>query len=195
MDLNLPNTLHSTRDLLMRSLVMHPEQAPDMPAGLAADFTARFAAREIAAPVKSPVSWFEKVRGLLGSSAFGAVAAAVVVLGVAIPMMSVPADRESEIFRGQSSAVTADTVRIVFIGQNPELVSLIQASGDFEASAISTLENPTASGTVTGPAVIVDFTNGNLTAVDRDGSIVHRTGLSGDASEVAASIASALTRL
>lgn len=194
MDLNLPNNLHSTRDLLMRSLVMHPEQAPAMPAGLAADLTARFAPREIAAPVAAPVSWFEKVRSLLGTPAFGAVAAAVVLLGIAIPMMSGPAERGSEIFRGQSSAVTADTARIVFIGQNPEVVSRIQASDDFEASAISTLESTAASGTVTGPAVIVDFTNASLTAVDRDGSILHRTDLSGNPSEVAASIASALAR-
>jgi hypothetical protein len=34
MDLQLPANLHATRDLLMRSLVVHSEQAPAIPAGL-----------------------------------------------------------------------------------------------------------------------------------------------------------------
>jgi hypothetical protein len=191
MDLDLPSNLHSTRDLLMRSLVMHPEQAPAMPAGLAADLSARFAPREIAAPQVAPVSWFEKVRGFLSTPVFGVAAAAVVVMGVAVPMISAPADRGSEVFRGQPAALSADTVRIVFIGQDAGMVSQIKASGDFEATAISTSES---AATVTGPAVIVDFTAGSLSAVDADGTLLHRTDLSGDASEVSASIASALSR-
>jgi hypothetical protein len=191
MDLDLPSTLHPTRDLLMRSLVMHSEQAPTLPAGLAADLSARFAPREIAAPQVAPVSWFEKVRGFLSTPAFGAAAAAVVVMGVAVPMISAPADRGEHVFRGATSAITADAVRIVFVGQNPAMVSEITASGDFEAAAITMTES---SSTVTGPAVIVDFTTGSLSAVDADGSLLHRTDLSGDASDMAASIASALSR-
>jgi hypothetical protein len=190
MDLDLPSNLHPTRDLLMRSLVMHPEQAPAIPAGLAADLSARFAPREFAAPQVAAVSWFEKVRGFLSTPAFGAAAAAVVVMGVAVPMISAPAERGNHVFRGDTSAITADSVRIVFVGQNPAMVSEITASGDFEAAAIATTE---CSATVTGPAVIVDFTTGSLSAVDADGTLLHRTDLSGDASEVSASIASALS--
>jgi hypothetical protein len=194
MQLDLPNHLESTRDLLMRSLIIHPEQAPAMPAGLSSDLAARFAPREVAVSVAAPVSWFEKVRGFLGTPAFGAAAAAVVVLGVAVPMASGPADRGSETFRGQSAPVAAETVRIIFIGQNPGIVSAIRASGEFEASAISTIDSPTATKPVSGPAVIVDFTSGSLMAVDREGATVHRTDLSSDATEVAAAIASALSR-
>ena len=115
----------------------------------------------------------------------------VVVMGVAVPMISAPAVRGNHVFRGDTSAITADSVRIVFVGQNPAMVSEITASGDFEAAAIATTES---SATVTGPAVIVDFTTGSLSAVDADGTLLHRTDLSGDASEVSASIASALSR-
>lgn len=190
MDLDLPSHLHSTRDLLMRSLVMHPEQAPAMPAGLASDLSARFSPRPAtAAPVK-PVAWLDKVRHFLATPAFGMAAAAVVVMGIAAPMVSGPSS-ERETFRGQAAVASADAVGIVFVGNNPEVVSAIRASGDFEASAITTLENEAAPA---GPAVIVDFSQGTVSSIARDGSTLHREDLPADASGVAAAIASALSR-
>ncbi len=191
MDLDLPSHLHSTRDLLMRSLVMHPEQAPAMPAGLAADLSARFSTRPAAAAPVESAGWLDKVRSFLATPAFGLAAAAVVVMGIAVPMVSGPA-AEKETFRGQAAAASADPVRILFAGSNPGIVSAIRNSGEFEAAAISTLGNASAS--IEGPAVIVDFDNGTVSSVDRDGSILHREELPGDASGVAAAIASALSR-
>ncbi len=191
MDLDLPSHLHSTRDLLMRSLVMHPEQAPAMPAGLAADLNARFSPRPAAvAPVK-PVAWLDKVRSFLATPAFGLAAAAVVVMGIALPMVSQPA-APKETFRGQTTAVSAEPVRILFAGSNPEIVSAIRNSGEFEAAAIATLDQTATS--TDGPAVIVDFKQGTVSSIDRDGSVLHREALPGDASGVAAAIASALSR-
>lgn len=190
MDLDLPNHLHSTRDLLMRSLVMHPEPAPAMPAGLATDLSARFVKSRTAAPAVAPLSWMEKVRGLFASPAFGLVAAAVVVLGVAIPM--IPA---SSTFRGQDTALTAEAVRIVFVGENPDVVSHVKASGNFEPSAISSVVSATDSSAISGPAVIVDFRQNSLTAIDREGKTVHRADLPGDVAGATEAIGLAVTRL
>jgi hypothetical protein len=190
MDLELPERLHGTRDLLMRSLVLHSEQAPAMPAGLAADLDARFA--DHPAPVTSPVSWLEKVRAFLAAPGFGAVAAAVVVLGVAIPMLSGPSP---ETIRGAEAALPADSVRIQLVGSNPQALAAIQASGMFDAAAISSVDTLSAAGISEGPKVIVDFSTASITAVDRDGQIVHREELPAETSMMAAVIADAVSRL
>jgi hypothetical protein len=195
MDLELPKRLHATRDLLTRSLVMHSDQAPAIPAGLAADLAAHFATRGAVATGNAPVSWLEKIRSFLSAPAFGAVAAAVVVLGVAIPMLSGPAATPGEIFRGGTAPLPDDAAKILFVGENPDILSAVKASGNFEAAAISTVENALKSVVVPGPKVIIDFTAATITAVDREGSIRHSAPLPAKASEVADAIAFALTLL
>jgi hypothetical protein len=186
MDLELPENLRATRDLLTRSLIMHREQAPAIPAGLARDLADRFATAA-ADPQPMPVSWLEKVRGFFGTPAFGAVAAAVLVLGVA----SYPA----ESFRGSLSSAAGGETRVLFVGNNPEVLASVKASGIFEPSALHAVEGMVAAGVIPGPKVVVDFTSGTITAIDHKGTTLDHSSLPANSTEVAAAIAAALSRL
>ena len=173
MDLQLPANLHATRDLLMRSLVMHPEQAPAIPAELARDLSARFAPRVTRTVVAAPLTLIEKVRGFLSTPAFGVMAAAVVVLGVAVPMLPSPSSSSSETFRGELTATPDDSVRIIFTGDRPDIRAAVEASATFEKAALCSM-NSSAAATQAGPKVIVDLTSSTITAIDRDGATLYR---------------------
>jgi hypothetical protein len=188
MDLELPANLHATRDLLMRSLVAHSEQAPAIPAGLASDLSARFAPRVTRTVVTAPLSWMEKVRGFLSTPAFGIAAAAVVVLGAAAPLLSGPATLRSETFRGELTAASADSVRIIFTGDRPEIRAAVEASATFEKSALCSM-NSSAATTQAGPKVIVDLTSSTITAIDRDGATLYRAAVPTEPGKVADAIA------
>src|SRR5688572_25489596 len=96
--MDLSPHLHPTRDLLLRSLPTHDrEQAPPMPAGLAEELMARFESQPTQAFEVLPESFFAKLRGFLATPGFGLAAAAVAVVGLAVPMISGP-DKDS--FRG-----------------------------------------------------------------------------------------------
>lgn len=189
MDLELPANLHATRDLLMRSLVVHPEQAPAIPAGLASDLSARFSPRAMRTVVTAPLSWSEKVRAFLSMPAFGAVAAAVVVLGVAVPMMSGPS---AETFRGDLPVAQANAVRIIFTGDHPEIRAAVEASATYEASALCSMDS-SAAATLAGPKVIIDLTSSTITAIDQDGATLYRADAPTDPGKVADAIALAVS--
>lgn len=199
MDLQLPANLHATRDLLMRSLVKHSEQAPAIPAELARDLSARFAPKMTRTVVAAPLTWMEKVRGILSTPAFGIVAAAVVVLGVAVPMLPSPSSSpsssspssSSETFRGDLSVVAADSVRIIFSGDRPDIRAAVEASATFEKSALCSM-NSSAAATQTGPKVIVDLTSSTITAIDRDGATLYRAAVPTEPGKVADAIALAV---
>jgi hypothetical protein len=191
MDLELPANLHATRDLLMRSLVVHPEQAPAIPAGLASDLAARFSPRVMRTVVTAPLSWPEKVRAFLSMPAFGAVAAAVVVLRVAVPMMSGPS---AETFRGDLPVAQANAVRIIFTGDRPEIRAAVEASATFEASALCSMDS-SAAATLAGPKVIIDLTSSTITAIDQDGATLYRADAPTDPGKVADAIALAVSCL
>lgn len=191
MDLQLPADLHATRDLLMRSLATHHEQAPPIPAGLASDLSARFAPRMMKTVVAAPLSWSEKVRAFLSTPAFGAVAAAVVVLGVAAPMMSKPT---AETFRGELPVAQGPSVRIIFTGNSTEIRAAVEASATFEATALSSMDSQAAS-TQSGPKVIVNLTTATITAIDRDGATLHRSAVPTEPGKVADAIALAVQSL
>lgn len=197
MHLELPERLLATRDVLMRSLPTHPlEKAPAMPAGLAADLAARFAPKASVAPVTVSVSWFERVRAFLATPGFGAAAAAVVVLGVAAPLMMNKDKAPAESFRGGETVVAAgDAVRIIFAGENAAVRSAVTAAGDFESSAMSGVADAAAAKTVAGPKVVVDFTAGTITGYDAQGAEVRSEKLPADAAKVSGAIADVVSRL
>ena len=197
MHLELPERLLATRDVLMRSLPTHPlEKAPAMPAGLAADLAARFAPKSGVAPVSVSISWFEKVRAFLATPGFGAAAAAVVVLGVAAPLMMNKDKAPAESFRGGEAPVAAgDAVRILFAGENATVRSAVAAAGDFESSAMSGVADAAAAKTVAGPKVVVDFAAGTITGYDARGAEVRSEKLPADAAKVSAAIADVVSRL
>lgn len=181
----------------MRSLPTHSlEKAPVMPAGLAADLAARFAPKSSSMPVEVRVSWFKKVRVFLATPGFGAVAAAVVVLGVAAPLLMNKNQAPAESFRGgQSAVVTGDPVRIIFAGENATVRSAVAASGDFESSALSGVADAIAAKAVAGPKVVVDFTSGTITGYSAEGVEVRSEKLPENATKVSSVIADVVSRL
>ena len=195
MYLELPERLLVTRDVLTRSLPTHPvEKAPAMPAGLAAELTGRFVPQAALRSVGT--SWVDRVRSFLASPGFGAVAAAVVVLGVAIPMFSA-GDRETqETFRGGATMVApGEQVRVFFVGENAAVRSAVESSGNFEASALVPGESAYAAKSTKGPKVIVDFYAGQVTAFDAQGAEVFRKELPLEATQVPGTIAKAVSTL
>jgi hypothetical protein len=190
MDPDLPERLLPARDLLSRSLVLHPrELAPAMPSGLAADLAVRFAPRADEAP-PARISLTERFRNWLGSPSFGLAAAAAVVVGVAIPMLSAPDAATSEIFRGDTIAPATDTVRIAFIGENADVEAAIKSSGNFEAFAFAA-----DAASLPGPKVVLDFRAGTVSAVNAGGITVHSSALPMEAKQAPDAVADAISRL
>ena len=187
MDPDLPERLLPARDLLSRSLVLHPrELAPAMPSGLAADLAARFTAQP-AAPTPVRISLSERFRNWLASPGFGVAAAAAVVIGVAIPMLSAP----DEMFRGDDSmSVATDTVKIAFIGENPDVAAAIKSSGTFEPFAFAA-----DAASLPGPKVVIDFRTGTVNAVDATGNTVHSSPLPAEAKKAPDAVADAVSWL
>jgi hypothetical protein len=190
MDPDLPERLLPARNLLSRSLVLHPrELAPAMPSGLAADLVARFAPRTADfTPVR--VSLTERFYNWLASPSFGLAAAAAVVIGVAIPMLSAPDTATPDLFRGDSKASAADTVRIAFIGENAPMEAAIRSSGSFDAVAFAA-----DAASLPGPKVVIDFRGGTISAVNASGSTVHSSPLPVEAKQAPDAVADSISRL
>ena len=98
MNLDLPQTLQSTRDLLAGSLQLHAtERAPAIPADLLNDLSRRFNTAPVSAASIQSRSWFEAVQSFIARPAFGMAALAIVILGISVPRMinstSTPARR------------------------------------------------------------------------------------------------------
>jgi hypothetical protein len=197
MHLELPEHLHSTRDLLMRSLPVHPlEKAPAMPAGLADDLTARFGRKTVVVTrVVERTSLLGKVRAFLATPAFGIAAAVVVALGVAAPTMtSKPSPQET--FRGTDSpAVAGGAVTILFVGTNPALQSAVENSGNFEPSAFRSSVDLASAQEVTGAKVVIDFNTEKIHAVDASGAEAYSARIPARADKVAGAVAEAVSRL
>lgn len=192
MHLELPERLLVTRDVLTRSLPNHSEErAPSMPAGLAADLAGRFAPEAEIHHESACISWLDKVKNFLATPGFGAAAAAVVVLGVAVPMFS-QGDRAApqETFRGGETMVaTGEQVRIFFVGENAAVRSAVESSGNFEASALANAASVDAAKAEKGPKVLVDFSTRTITAFGTDGEAISQKALPAEASKVADVIA------
>jgi hypothetical protein len=183
----LPERLLPARDLLSRSLVLHPrELAPAMPSGLAADLAARFAA-QTAQPAPVRISLTERFRNWMASPGFGLTAAAAVVIGVAIPMLSAP----DEMFRGDKPVTAATaTVKIAFIGEDADIEAAIKSSGSFEPFAFAA-----DAASLPGPKVVIDFRTGTVNAVDASGATVHSSPLPAEAKRAPGAVADAVSRL
>ncbi len=192
--------LHSTRDLLMRSLPAHAsEQAPPMPEGLAEELFARFEAPPsiVMTTTSEPVPFFSKVRAFFATPVFGLAAAAVVVLGLGVPLLSNNSGKGGpDTFRGADPGVTASQgTAICFLGQNKSLQSAIEKSGSFESTSFRSATTSDAAQALAGPKVIVDFTAGTITAYDAEGKVVHSAKLPDQPSRVSGAVADAVSRL
>ena len=197
MHLDLPERLTGTRDLLTRSMPSHPiEKAPPMPAGLASDLAARFAPKVAAPPVSANTTWFDRVRSFLATPGFGAVAAAVVVIGIAVPLFSGDKPEARESFRGaETTAATVAQARIFFVGDNAAALTAIESSGNFEASALVKSASAEAAQAASGPKVVVDFASGTVTAFDAAGAELSKSELPADGAKATAAVVKAVSGL
>ncbi len=194
MNLELPQNLQSTRDLLAGSLQMHAtEKAPALPGELFDDMFRRFnPAPSVAVAVESK-SWFAAVQSFISRPAFGVAAFAVVVLGLALPNMMAPTTSSSA-FRGAVPTETdTDGVRIVLVKAPADIQKAIEDSGDFEKGAISSVEMTASS--EKGPRVLVDFEASTIIAIDVNGQTIHESALPKDANEISSAIALAVSKL
>ncbi len=194
MNPELPSHLHSTRDLLLGSLRIHPEdQASAMPADLLADLTSRF---EVPAPaaVQTPsLSWFAKIQSFVARPAFGVAALAVVILGLALPSMMAPAPVATG-FRGAATAVApSESVRILLVQAPADIVSSLENSGDFETGAIASVSSIPADSSAA--RVIVNFETSEISAISADGTVISTDALPADPVALSAAIATAVSRL
>lgn len=198
MQLELPERLLVTRDVLTRCLPTHAaEKAPAMPVGLAADLAGRFAPKAAIRNESACISWVDKVKNFLATPGFGAVAAAVVVLAAAVPMFS-QGDRTApkESFRGgESMVVPADQVRIYFLGDNAAARAAVESSGNFESSALTDAASSEAVQAAPGSKVLVDFSAGMITAFGADGEVLSQKVLPTDTAKVADAIAKVVAGL
>ena len=129
------------------------------------------------------------MRSLFATPGFGAVAAAVVVLGVAMPVFVSGPEETRETFRGgEGAALPVEQVRIYLVGENAGVRAAIENSGIFEASALVTGPHADAASAAAGPKVIVDFTTDTVTAFDARGREIGRTKLPAEAKEVPAAL-------
>ncbi|MCW1884260.1 hypothetical protein OKA04_05920 [Luteolibacter flavescens] len=189
MDPDLPERLLPARDILSRSLVLHPQDlAPAMPSGLAEDLAARFAAPPIHDTTPASPGLMERLRNWMASPGFGVAAAAVVVVGVAVPMIWAP----DEMFRGTDKqvAMPTDMVKIAFVGQNPRLEMALKSSGHFEPLAF---ENDADS--VPAPKVVIDFNTGTVSSVNREGATVYTSPLPANIKDAPTIVSDAISRI
>ncbi|WP_035615159.1 hypothetical protein [Haloferula sp. BvORR071] len=182
--------LHSTRDLLMRSLPAHnSEQAPPMPEGLVNDLLSRFAPPTVI--VTRPESFFSKLRNFVATPGFGIAATAVVLLGVGMPILS----KSREPFRGNVPVQSDESVGICFVGRNLELQSAIEKSGSFDVSAFRSATTREAANAMSGAKVVVDFGDDTITAYDSAGGVKYKAKLPDDPVRVASAVADVVSRL
>lgn len=198
MDFELPAHLHATRDLLTRSLVSHPERAPAIPRGLVADLSASLENRRAPSlvTVTRTRSWTSQLRRWFATPAFGAMAAAVLIVGTALPLMDGrSSSSSSETFRGDHGATTAPTTRIIFIGGEASDRAAIESAGLFEAASLLSVESIESAREIDGPKVIVDFTARSITAFDAGGTVASEEAMPDSSSQLGNSIAKAVSRL
>lgn len=196
MNPDLPLHLHATRDLLMGSLRAHPtESAPAIPAELLEDLTCSVAVPPVARRA-SGVGFFESLRSMFASPAFGAAAAAIMVLAVASTVVLRPdAGNGSESFRGAGAYAATDSARVILIGAPVGMLSELEASTDLEDGTFFSASGPNAAAGLEGPRVLVDFASGTITGLNAKGEKVYERSLPESVSGLSLEIASALTRL
>lgn len=195
MNLDLPPHLESTRSLLAGSLQLHAtEQARAVSADLLHDLDRRFNAAPGAAAARHPRAWFEVVQSVSARPAFGLAALAIVILGISVPrMIDSNSTASNGGFRGTVSP-TAEShhIRIILIQSPAGFQQALAKVGDFESDMIS---SAAASESFAGPKILVDFATSTITALNASDEQIHRAPLPADAEEIAAAIATAISRL
>lgn len=196
MNLDLPQNLHSTRDLLMAS--MQPpsnEHAPALPKGLLEDLTRSVAHRSASAHQGQVAGFLTRLRTMLASPAFGCAAAVIAILTVASTVALRPADSQpTDTFRGAASYSPADSTQVILVGAPEGMMRHLVSATNFEDGLFATANSTEATQTIEGPRVIVDFVSETITSISSDGETLYRAELPASTSGISLAICSALTR-
>jgi hypothetical protein len=196
MNLDLPEHLHATRNLLMGSMSTHAtEQAPALPTALLEDLT-RSVTLQQAAPSQSTFANFvESLRSLVAGPAFGGAAAAIMVLAVVSTIVLRPdASSQKDTFRGAASYSAADSARVILVAAPFGLKSELEDISDFEDGVFSSAPSFEAASELEGARVIVDFAGGTIASFNAKGELVYKTSLPESTSGLSLEIAAAMTR-
>ncbi len=188
----LPDHLRPTRDLLLQSVKgQATEDPPPPPPGLLDDLEGRLGGRApAAAPERPQASLVERLRSFFATPAFGLVAAAVLVLGIAIPMRTGP-ESGPETFRGGADG-DEPAVRVVLIGSSDEGTRVLESSGLLDAAASATVATPDDATGQPNPKVVIDFNEGTITIHADDGRTIDQRGLPDDLGELPRVLAEAV---
>ena len=194
MDDNLPPHLQATRNLLAASLHLHPtDEAPPVPNDLLDDLARRFSPTPETATPRPSRSYFAAIQSFIARPAFGMAALAVVILTLAVPAILKP-NRASAIFRGTATTTpVSQNIRIILVKAPPAVRPLLEKSGDFEASVISTVEQIESAGT--GARIVVDYQTSTISALNAAGVVIYSAPLPADFADLSSAIATAVSRL
>ncbi|MEP4079200.1 hypothetical protein [Haloferula sp.] len=199
MNIELPQHLKATADLLSSSLQKHSQDtAPPIPEGLANDLSSRFApTKQVSASQSAKVSWFEKARSLVSTPAFGLAAAAIVVIGFFAPAAITPpqSSTTNESFRGAHVVHTGSNASIVLITDNADTRLLLEESGLFDMSVVIETSDPLVAATISTAKLLVDVKGGAIVGYNNKSREVLADQLPEDRTEIAERIALAFGAL
>lgn len=195
MNIELPQHLKATADLLSRSLHQNPlDEAPAVPKSLVNDLTTRWAPSQAATPM---VSWFSKFHQFVATPGFGLAAAALLVLGFFAPALMTPQQvtKSTETFRGANVAYSASNASIVLITDNSDTRLLLEQSGLFDMSVVIETSDPLVAATLQTAKLLVDVKGGAIVGYNKESREIVADQLPADQSKIAERIALAFGAL
>lgn len=185
----LPDHLKPIRDILMDSANgPDGDDAPGAPEDLLDDLERSLTGTKVVpTPVLQP-GFFEKLRSLIATPAFGTVAALVVVLFVAVPLF-----KGGHGFRNTGEE-NRDTAPIVLLGFDDEAYQRLVSNKLFDPRGLMRVSTQEQADAITSPKIVIDLENSILKAYDAGGNDFYRAPLKSEAT-LPTDIANALAKL
>ncbi len=168
----LPDHLKPIREILMDS-ANGPEvdEVPGAPDDLLDELEKSLTGTKTApVPVAKP-GFFEKLRSLIATPAFGGVAALVVVVFFAVPLF-----KDGHSFRNTGEE-NRDTARVVLLGFDDEAYKRLVSDELIDPRGLMRVSTQEEADAITSPKVVVDLGNSTLKAYDAGGNGFYRHSL------------------
>ena len=185
----LPAHLTQIRDILMQSAGGTAEdEAPRPPSDLLDDLERALMDEkpvEVAKPAEA--SLFEKLRSLFATPAFGGVAALIVVLFVAVPMLN--PGGEKEVVRG---GIDSEALNIILVDGDDEAFQALSSAKNIDAESLIKVASEEKAAKIGSPKIVV--IGNSLKAYDGEGNEVYSQEIA-DASELGSAVAMAMGEL
>lgn len=187
----IPDHLKPVRQILMDSAHGPTDDEAPPPSGDLLDDLEKSLAAPLTSQPKSEAaspSFFERVRSLFATPAFGLVAALIVVLFVAVPLL-----QNGHTFR-KGGGATSESAPVVLVGIDDKAYDKLATDGLFDPQALLRLDTRAEADAIASPKIIVDFEEGMLRAYDAGGNDFYRHVIKTDSS-LPSDIARALSKL